>query len=325
MRLADCQFLRTFLLAIAAGCVFSFFAPAVSAQDSLPDFGQPTPSSFEYAFPRGSKTLFRWAVGTPSESAEAESETLVTDRPHFSEASSLVGLGRVQVETGYTFTADRSLVSAVFGTPDVSQFVQTHSFPETLLRAGIFADWFEFRLAYDYLIERTINPAQSRATASGSNDLYVGAKLALAQQQGWLPEIALFPQMLVPSGSPRFTNGQVLPGFNLAYSWKISEFLELECNTQLNRRRDDVEHFYTEFIQTVNVEYTFTQKLGGFTEWFSFIPNGAISSTTGPQHYFHGGFVYFLTNNVQYDIHAAVGLNQHSDDFFAGSGLSIRF
>lgn len=269
------------------------------------------------------KTLFGWSIGTETGEADEDDDSIVTDRPHFSEASSLVGKDRIQIESGYSYSGDTSSVSPLFGAPPSNQRVQTHSFPETLLRAGLFAEWFEFRLAYNFLVEQTDVTGQASSTFRGSDDLYIGAKLGLVEQRGWLPEIALFPQAVLPTGDSHFTNEQVLPGFNLAYSWKINDFIELESNTQLNRRRDDAAHFYTEFIQTANVEYTFTKKLGGFTEWFCLIPNGAIAAL--PQHYFHAGFVYLITKYVQYDIHAAVGLNKSSDDYFVGTGLSVKF
>ncbi len=280
-------------------------------------------SAVKQPLPRGPKTLFQWTIGNESERAGEETESLVTDRPHFCEASSLVGFGRVQIESGYTYTQDGGVVSSLVGIPSDRDRVRTHSFPETLIRAGLFADWFEFRIAGNYLIENTTHSDASRTRVQGPDDLYLGAKFALTEQRGFLPEVALFPQALIPTGSREFTSGQFLPGFNLAYSWKFNDFLELECNTQLNRRRDDVGHSYTEFIQAANLEYQLTDRLGAFTEWFCFIPNGALSA--GPQHYFHAGFVYLLTPNLQYDIHAATGLNRQADDFFAGTGLSIRF
>lgn len=306
----------TLAIALIAGCIVPYLASPTRAREETPDFAQSTGSGPESS----PKTLFRWTVGKKDETEEEPEDSIVTDRPHFSEASSLVGKGHIQFESGYTFTHDASPVSALFGSPGGSQRVQTQSFPETLMRAGLFADWFEFRLAYNFLIEQTDAPGQPRTIFRGSDDLYIGAKLALAEQQGWMPEVAFFPQALLPTGDSHFTSEQVLPGFNLAYSWKINEFVELECNTQVNRRRDDSDHFYTEFIQTANVEYTFTKQFSGFTEWFCFIPNGAISSTALPQHYFHGGFVYLLTKDVQYDVHAAVGLNAPADDFFVGTG-----
>lgn len=274
----------------------------------------------------GPKTLFHWAVG-PKDTEEKEpdeDESLITDRPHFSEASALVGKGRFQVESGYTFSNDGGQINPLFGgAEEGTRGIQSHSFPETLFRIGVLADWFEFRLGYNYLVESTINADRSRTRVRGSDDLYVGAKLALTEQKGYLPEMAIFPQALVPSGSPAFTSGQALPGFNLAYSWKVNDWLEIECNTQLNRRKDDVQHFYTEFIQTLNLEYQFTKKFGGFTEWFAFMPNGSLAAI--PQHYANGGFVYLVTKDIQLDIHAAVGLNRHADDFFGGGGLSVRF
>lgn len=262
---------------------------------------------------RYQKTLFQWSGPEGVEDEEPELDRIVTDRPHFSEASSLVGLGTVQLETGYS----------IFRNDDGGVKTTLHSFPEPLLRMGVFAEWFEFRLAYNYLIEGT-SSAFGNTRASGSDDIYVGAKLALAKQSGFLPEMAIFPQMRVPTGAPAFSSQQVLPGFNLAYSWKLNDWIELECNTQLNRRRDDSEHFYMEFIQTINIEYDLSERWGAFTEWVMFTPSGAITAQT--QHYLHGGFVYFPTPNIQLDAHAGFGVSQAADDLaFTGVGASFRW
>ena len=124
---------------------------------------------------RYQKTLFQWSGSEGSESEEPEVDRIVTDRPHFSEASSLVGLGTVQLETGYSF----------FRNEDGGVKTTLKSFPEPLLRVGVLAEWFEFRLAYNYLIERTSSPLGS-SRASGSDDLYLGAKLALAKPSVWV-------------------------------------------------------------------------------------------------------------------------------------------
>jgi hypothetical protein len=234
------------------------------------------------------KTLLRWNSNV--EPRESNDNRLVTDRPHISEASSLVGLGRVQVETGYSYFRDANAgtVSPV------------HSFPEPLLRAGVFAEWFEFRLGYNYLVMPTNSPG-------------IGPSL-----------LGVVPQTRLPTGSLAITAGQMLPGFNLAYSWVMTELLELECNTQLNRRQDETGQFYTEFFQTVNMEYDFAQWLGGFTELLFFVPNGAVSAL--PQQYFHAGFQIFVGDNIQFDIHSAVGLNRAADNLaFTGAGFSMRF
>jgi hypothetical protein len=49
------------------------------------------------------------------------------------------------------------------------------------------------------------------------------------------------------------------------------------------------------------------------------------ADTNRPQHYFNGGFTYLFNNDVQWDIRAGVGLNEAADNFFAGTGLSLRY
>ena len=117
---------------------------------------------------------------------------------------------------------------------------------EPLLRLGVFAEWFEFRLATTYLMEQTRDPVTGNTRLRGFDDLYIGAKLGLTLQDGIFPEMALFPQLRVPLGHEYFTAGECLPGYLFAYSWTINDWLELECNNQANRRIDDSSHTFAE-------------------------------------------------------------------------------
>ncbi len=69
---------------------------------------------------RVSRTLFsRTPTGEMGNDGE---EPLVTDRPDFTEASSTVGKGRVQVELGYTYFSDKNN----------GVRARAHSYPEVL-------------------------------------------------------------------------------------------------------------------------------------------------------------------------------------------------
>jgi len=264
--------------------------------------------------PRGPKTLLEWSNAVHEEEEEDPNPRIITDRPHIAEAASLVGLGRVQVETGYTYFRDS----------EAGTTVQTHSFPEPLFRIGMFREWFEFRLQYNYFIEETNDPVVGRTVLRGSDDIYIGAKIALAEQSGFFPELTIFPQMRVPSGHPNFTAGEVLPGMNFAYAWMVTEKLEIEANTQVNKRRDEtIDHFYTEILQTVNFEYDLVEKIMLFNEFVLFSPVGAQEAQV--EYYVHPGLHYFIMPNVQLDFHAAVGLNRAADDMFGGVGFSWRW
>lgn len=260
------------------------------------------------------KTLFQWSYGTSFEGGPNLDEPLVTDRPDFTEASSTVGRGVLQIESGYTYVRNK----------DPGDDSTTHSAGEVLFRYGIFADWLEFRLQVLPVSQTSSTGVGPSTTTSGVGDLYLGAKISLAPQEGIWPELAVMPQMTVPSGSRAFTNNEVLPGVNWLYGWDINDFVALGMNTQFNQRVDGgTGDKYLEVIQTASFAYSLTDKLGAYTEWFMLSPTGA--DTEQVEHYIDGGFTYLLSNDVQFDIRAGYGLSSAADDFFAGTGLSIRF
>ncbi len=254
----------------------------------------------------------QWSYGTSFSGGPDSSEPLVTDRPDFTEASTTVGLRVAQIEFGYTYIHDNA----------GDQSTHTQSFGEPLLRVGILAEWLEFRIALFPLEDRVITAASSNATA-GASDLYLGFKIALTPQEGILPEMALIPQMNVPTGSNAFTSGSVEPGINWIYAWEINDFISTAGSTQGNRRVDDSGNTYLEMAQSWTIGYSLTDKIGAYTEWFALIPSGADTAQT--EHYANGGATYLLTDDVQFDIRAGLGLNKAAADFFTGTGLSIRF
>jgi hypothetical protein len=265
-----------------------------------------------------SKVLFDWAIGAPKPSEEdsEEEDSIVTDRPDFTEASSTVGNGRIQLEAGYTWYRDSR-----GGTKTIA-----HTYPEVLIRAGLFADWFELRLGQTYAHSRTTEFGRPTEHVSGLTDLYVGSKLGLTEQNGELPEMALILQALVPTGTQTLSADRVLPGFNFLYGWDvIPDLLSAAGSLGVNRAVDDSNHSFVVMSQSFSLGYTITEQIGAYTEWFALYPTGAIAPDVGPQHYFDGGFTYKVTSNLQLDIRAGVGLNERADDFFAGAGFAYRY
>lgn len=257
-------------------------------------------------------TLFQWSYGTSFSGGPDLDEPLVTDRPDFTEASVTVGKGVAQIEFGYTYSYGKNAVESV----------RSQSFGEPLLRYGILADWLEFRIALPPVEERTVTAGVSNSTG-GTEDLYTGFKIALTPQEGILPEMALIPQMNIPTGSSTFTSNSLEPGLNWIYGWELNDFLSTAGSTQGNRRIDDTADAYLEMAQSWTVAYTLSDKLGAYTEWFALIPSGAQTART--EHYGNGGFTYLISDNMQFDVRAGIGLNDSADDYFFGTGLSIRF
>lgn len=251
--------------------------------------------------------LLRWRSDSPVESPEES--PIATDRPDFTESSSAVGAGVGQLETGYTFVMDREE-----GTTQMQ-----HSLPETLLRVGVFRDWLELRLGWNFSAQYL--PASS---SSGAEDLYVGMKLGLTAQDGLFPEVSLVPQMTLPTGSTSHTAGRALPGANLLYGWDISDVLSAGGGSQFNQTIDDgTGTEFTEFAQSLTCCCSLNDQLGTYTEWFAFFPAGADTART--EHYINGGFTYRPTDDIQWDLRIGMGVNGAADDLFCGVGYSIRW
>jgi Putative MetA-pathway of phenol degradation len=261
-------------------------------------------------------TLFRWHAQPQSEQ-ESEydpfASALASDRPDFTEASSTVGAGVKQLEMGYTFTRDAN----------ADYRLNAHSYPEFLLRTGLFADWFELRVGWNYASESEKTGTVLEKTA-GAEDLYLGIKLGLTKQEGMLPEMALMPQMTVPTGAKAFSSSQVLPGLNWLYGWDINDKFSTAGSTQINLAIDGTtEQEYLEFAQSWTVGYSLTEKLGSYGEWFMFSPAGAETERT--QHYLNGGLVYNISNDLQLDARIGKGISAAAEDYFIGSGLVVRW
>jgi Putative MetA-pathway of phenol degradation len=158
---------------------------------------------------------------------QTESERIDPDRPHLPEASTTVGKGRMILEGGYTFNEGKDSLSSA------------QDAPEAIFRAGILAEWFEVRIGQNFLKQgRSISGI--RSTLTGIQDLYLGAKIALNRQKRYLPEIALIPQMTVPTGNHEVTGGRVLPGLNIDGNWEvIKNRYSIEFVVANNRIADD--------------------------------------------------------------------------------------
>lgn len=257
-------------------------------------------------------TLFRWRPDGEASVIPNFDEPLASDRPDFTEASSTVGRGVLQIESGYTYFFDDEA--------DVTS--RTHTFGEFLFRYGVLANWLELRVGL-FPVDEAVAAGSESTSATGISDLYLGAKIGLVPQDGWLPEIAVMPQMTVPTASDDLTSGHVLPGLNVLYGWDVTDRLSVAGSTQFNRAVDDeTGTLYTSWAQSGTVGYGFTEKLGGYAELFSFFPDGA--ETASVEHYFDFGFTYRITNDLQWDVRYGRGLNSAATDYFVGTGLVVR-
>lgn len=251
------------------------------------------------------------------EEKEERNRPLVTDRPDFTLPSTTVGLGRIVIESGYSFTRDR--------TDDV--VLEAHSFPETLVRIGVLAEWLELQIGQNYVTGSSRDRAAgTRQSAGGATDLLVGLNFALTEQKGWLPETAFQVTLNLPTGDRDITNNRrhVNPGVFYTYYWDVvKDKIGVTGTTGLVQRNEESGDTFGLYYQTIEALYSVTEKATLYIEGVGFMPTG--SQAVKPIYFMNGGLIYLLTENLQWDIYAGYGLNREAPDFFAGSGISIRF
>ncbi len=263
----------------------------------------------------GCRTLFTWGLDSETDDAPNTALPLAFDRPKFSQSPQTVGCGVVQLETGYTYMYD----------DEDGVRIARHSFPNSLLRVGVIANWFELRLDWDYDLERT-KTGGAAVRDAGSADINVGCKLALTPQDCFLPESGLIIESTVPAGDDPFTAHEVLPNVNYCYDWDLTgtDSWILYGNTAIGGAVDRTSgETYARSAQSVALDHAWSDKIHSFIEGYLLAPVGA--NEEHPQYYFDRGVTVYFTNNIQWDIRAGMGLNKWADDFFAGTGISVRY
>jgi len=295
-----------------AGCLVLILPAAARAQESTP---------LEGLFGSGVPWLNQVTSDRVAAARRAAmEEPLATDRPDFTEASSVVGLGIAQVETGYTYIYNDDSSDGTI--------THTHGLPEMLWRIGIHED-VEFRIVTNYVWERSID-AGAVSTPQGAEDLTVGFKFALTEQAGVIPEAALVTHLVIPTGAREFRSLGHNVEFNLLYGWDLPQDFTLAGSTGVGTGDDHVPltplvlttDRFVGFHQSVTVGIPITEALRMYLEYFGLYSAGAVSNF--PENYVDGGLTYLINNNVQLDVRAGKGLNSHADDFFGGVGLSLR-
>ena len=230
--------------------------------------------------------------------ADAEPE-LVTDRPDFTEGSTVVPPGSLQLESGFNWEDD----------PDGTD---AFNIPELLLRWGV-GRRTELRLGppqYFHIRGRGVR-------VDGFGDTYLGVKQQLGPWHGW--DFAVIPAVSLPTGASALTSDAVDPEVKLTWArelserWGISGMFAFFWPTEGERRN------FT-WQNTVSLDYKLGPRWSAFFEYANALPERG-----GDQHLLHHGYTYALTPVSQVDVHFGFGISSAAPDFFIGGGYSRRF
>src|SRR5688572_23717796 len=148
-----------------------------------------------------------------------EIEPIETDRPDMTEASSVVPIYTVQVESGAMYeveynTYERSLL------------------PTTLTRIGIL-EKLELRVILEnqkLKIDGGNIPELPETEFKGMAPVKVGTKIYICDEKGYRPEIAFIGHLQLPGGGSDFKAENVTPDFRFSLSNTLSDRFSLGYN-----------------------------------------------------------------------------------------------
>lgn len=233
-------------------------------------------------------------------------EPLVTDRPDQTEASSTVGKGTLQIETGGLYESFKNNNTKS----------ENYTYNTTLVRYGIL-DNVELRLGWDFVEGITkVNGNKLDNITSGFSPLLLGLKVDISEEKNGMPEIALIGHVFpIFSASSDYRPETTGVDFRLSLSHTLSKKSSLGYNIGAEWGNDSPE---AAAIYTIAYGYSISNKLGFYLELY-----GSLPENSSANHYWDAGFTYLASKDLQFDIYAGTSITK-GQDLLLGMGLSYR-
>lgn len=247
----------------------------------------------------------------PSDEAEEE-EHIETDRDSFTPATTLVGRGLTMIEGSYSFIDNRN-------GPD------SHSYPELLTRVGL-SDWFELRLGWNYeaggggaVSGSEVGGDEETAEFETESKVLYGFKVAVTEQEDWLPRSALIVHATTPtSGANTATQ------FVSAYvaGWTLPNGWDLDSSLRYAAANEEGDHF-NQWAPSIVLKVPLGEHWNTHVEYFGAYSDGR-ENDVNPQ-YISPGLHYLICPDCEIGIRTGWGLNDDAANFFSNIGLGIQF
>ena len=240
--------------------------------------------------------------------APAKAQTIITDRPDFTESTATVPQGRFQLEAGYTYSTVGDLTA--------------HEIGEGLIRYGLIPG-LELRIGVPSFVSLSVDDAPADADGeSGFADASLGLKLGLYESgiaEG-LPSLSILLGSGIPTGSEEVGGADGWePEAIVALSWAFTPTLSLGANMGYAQRV--VGDFrYDETFGSVAAGFPLFGAMSGFIEYFGIRPE-----EDSDESYVDGGITYLLSPTFQLDARVGMGVGDSEDAMFFGVGLAKLF
>ena len=248
--------------------------------------------------------LLGLALATPAEAQTLP--PLSSDRPDFTEGTSTIPQGHVQLESGITWQelGDEDSLS-------VGEILVRYGLSENVeARLGV-GSWTRIDVPGDQL--------------EGFEDPAVQVKVRLTSpaddRPPGFPAIAFLVGTSVPVGSEELTADEWEPDAILAFDWVLTDLLSLGANVGVAFPTADGDRL-DQILASVSLGIAATDRLGVFVETYGFSEEEPDGDAT---QYVDTGVTFALTDDLQLDARIGFGLNDPSPERFVGVGVAARW
>jgi hypothetical protein len=242
-----------------------------------------------------------------------------TDRPDQTESPITVDAGHLQLEMDLAvWTYDRHK-------PNNDKLVSsTLSVVPFNLRLGLTND-VELGVIYEPYIN---NRDYDRDTGvvdhqDGTGDTTLRLKWNLMGNDSGGFSLALFPFIKLPTNNIEGENHNVEGGLIIPFQFDLPWDFHVGAMTEFDAIRDDDRNqYHAEFVNTVAVHHLLIGKLDGYVEFASTVSSKGAGDWIGQA---DTGLLYPITDDIQVDCGANIGVTTSAPDLQLFTGLSIRF
>jgi hypothetical protein len=227
------------------------------------------------------------------------------DRPGLSDPTDVLGVGMIQIETGF------ELGGSVSGTLQERQSV----LPQVLLRVGVLPR-VELRLNTDGYSSAISNENGTRTVNKGFADSGVSAKIMVLESD--IVNFTIVPSLSIPSFDDNFSSGTFDPGVELVFGRGLPLGFDVGVNLNGALPSGDAGRSF-EASGGMALGHDIVGDLGAYLELFGTLPVGEGDLDL----VLNGGLTYVFENRYQIDIEYGKSLTLDGD-FFFGFGFAAR-
>lgn len=225
------------------------------------------------------------------------------DRPGIADLPYLVGVNNFQVEIGadYLQRGSYSRIQA----------------PALLFRTGISKN-AEIRMGIRYIVQDSIQDfVPPFEKDKGLSPILIGLKIPFIKENGWIPEIALAADIILPFFSKENFKTRYV-GHDIFLYMMHNPKTWFGINTNIGAIWEGFSG-ETVWMYAICLDFQLTKKIGFFIENYAYIPDES------PQEIgLDTGITYLIRPKIQIDINAGISQLNTGKLYFIGTGLTFR-